>query len=214
MRVASRTLISLALCAAAAAAAAAHFLIDVVGDFALRHDTYDHLRHGSRSLVTIVALGLAAGLAARGLGACCDIGARNRVRAVAIKFDLPDTVAFFVGVVALVAVLVPAMEIFDARAAGLGFGSLGDAFGGSLLVGVATAVACASAAAASLYAMARWLCAQRDSITAMFATLLRRRGEPPVPSSLVERPIFVALRRRTPHAPQLAKRGPPEVLFA
>ncbi|MBV9233294.1 MAG: hypothetical protein JO030_04570 [Candidatus Eremiobacteraeota bacterium] len=215
MRVGTRTLISLALCAAAGAAATAHFLIDVVGDYALRHDTYDQLRHGSRGLLTAVALAFAALLAMRGLRACCEIAARNRVRVTAAKFAWQETLALFAGVVVLTAFVVPAMEAFDAGVAGMRLGGLRDAFGGSLPIGLAIAVLCAVVAAASLFALARWLLAQRDSIAAIVATLLHRRdGEPPVPPALLERPFTATLHRRTLHGPEFAKRGPPEVLLA
>ncbi|MBV8196851.1 MAG: hypothetical protein JO263_01840 [Candidatus Eremiobacteraeota bacterium] len=214
MRVGLRTLVPLALCAAALAAAAAHFLIDVVGDYALSNDSYDHLRHGSRGLLTAIALALAAMLALRGLRACCEVASRNRARVATVHFGLPETVAFFAAVLVLAALLVPAMEIFDARAAGLGFGGVGDAFGGSLFIGLSSVVCCASLAAASLYGLARWLISHRDSIATIVEVLLRRASDDPrVVSKLLHRPIDVTLRRRTPHAPLLAKRGPPEVLF-
>src|SRR5580704_1729911 len=80
VRVGFRTLVSLALCAVAAGAAMAHVAIDVVGDYALTADSYDHLRHGSRDVVSAVALVLAVVLAARGLRLCCEIASLNRSR--------------------------------------------------------------------------------------------------------------------------------------
>ncbi len=215
MRVPAKTLVSLALCAAAVAAATAHFVIDVVGDFALSHDSYDHLRHGSREIVSAVALALGTMLAIRGLRACCEIAARNRARVGSIHFGFIETAGFFAGVVLFTALLVPSMEILDATAAGLAFGGLGDAFGGSLPIGITSAVSCALLAGASLYGLARWLISHRDSIVVIVETLLRRISNAPcVNSNFVARGASVMPRRRTPHAPHLAKRGPPQFRFA
>ncbi|MFZ0365083.1 MAG: hypothetical protein WAL67_12850, partial [Candidatus Cybelea sp.] len=52
-------LLTLVLCAASAAAGLAHYAIDVVGDFALAHDDYDGVAHGSRELVTALGLVIA-----------------------------------------------------------------------------------------------------------------------------------------------------------
>ena len=72
------TLVSLALCGASAAAAFAHYAIDVVGDYALPHDTYDGVRHASRALLSGVALLVAFVLARRGLRACFKIATSRR----------------------------------------------------------------------------------------------------------------------------------------
>ena len=215
MRVGLRTLVPLALCAAAAAAAAAHFVVDVVGDFALSHDSYDHLQHGSRGVVTAVALVLAAMLALRGLASCCEIAARNRTRLAPVNFGLSETIAFFVVVLVSATVLVPSMELLDARVAGTAFGGIGDAFGGSLLVGMTCIAVCAALAGASVYALVRWLVSHRDSIATMVATLLRHiTGAPRIASRPLERWNGLTLRRRTLPARQFTKRGPPEILLA
>lgn len=215
MRVGLRTLVPLALCAAAVAAAAAHFVVDVVGDFALTHDSYDHLQHGSRGVVTAAALALAGMLAMRGLASCCEIAARNRTRIAAINFTLTETIVFFVTVPITAAVLVPSMELLDARVAGAAFGGIGDAFGGSLFVGLTCIAVCAGLAAGAVYALVRWLVSHRDSVVTMVATLLRRiTGAPRIASRPSERWNGLTLRRRTLRARQFAKRGPPEILLA
>ncbi|MBV9027947.1 MAG: hypothetical protein JO311_04980 [Candidatus Eremiobacteraeota bacterium] len=215
MRVGLRTLVPLALCAAAAAAAAAHFVVDVVGDFALSHDSYDHLQHGSRGVVTAIAVVLAGMLALRGLVSCCEIAERDRTRIAAAKFGLAETMAFFVVVLVMAAMLVPSMEFLDARVAGAAFGGIGDAFGGSLLIGLTCIAVCAALAAGSVYALVRWLVSHRESIASMVATLLRHiTGARRITSRPLERWNGLTLRRRTLRARQRAKRGPPEILFA
>ena len=80
-----------------AAAAMAHVAIDVVGDFALAHDSYDNLAHGSRELVTAIALLAALVLALRGLKSCCEIAALNRRRVLRISFGLRQTIGYLAG---------------------------------------------------------------------------------------------------------------------
>ncbi|MGC1380260.1 MAG: hypothetical protein WA814_04470 [Candidatus Baltobacteraceae bacterium] len=215
MRVGFRTLFSLALCAAAAAAALAHVAIDVVGDYALSHDTYDNLRHGSRELVSLAALGLAVALAWRGLRLCFEMAAANRARIPRPSGTRFEPIVFVAGAIALTATLVPAMEWFDGRLDGVAVRELGDAFGGSILLGLGTTVLCASLVALAIYAFARWLISHRDSIATIIETLLRRLDGAQRPAGRhLTRHIVSVRRRRTAHALRLTKRGPPEAIFA
>ncbi len=215
MRVGIRTLVLLASCAAAAAAALAHFAIDVVGDYALPADSYDRVSHDSRGLISGIALVLAVFLAARGLRICCDIAAFTRSRILAPVRRLKEGAVVVAAAVAGSIAVVPAMECLDGRIAGVPVHGLNDAFGGSLLLGLATTIVCAVGVALLVYGVARWLISHRDSIATIIGTLLRRIAERSGPSAddlTIQR--LTPRRRRTAHALRLSKRGPPEPLFA
>ncbi len=214
VRVGFRTIVTLALCAAAAGAALAHLAIDVVGDHLLANDSYDHLRHGSRELLTGIALVAAAVLAARGLRVCCEIAARNRTRLLRPALSLRETIGMLAGGVAASAAIVPGMEYLDGRLDGVPVLRIADAFGGSILLGLATTLLCATLVALAIYAVARWLISHRDTVAAVIETLLRRRNENETPQGYDDIARRVTLRRRAPHALRLAKRGPPQTRFA
>lgn len=209
VRVGFRTLCSLVLCAAAAGAAMAHAAIDVVGDFALVHDSYDDLAHGSRELITCVALVIAVVLALRGLRRCCEIATVNRTRLLGATLRARDVVAGILAAVSASCALVPAMEWLDGRVDGVAVRSLSEAFGGSLLVGLVTTVICASLIAVLVMAIARWLISHRDIIVAIIATLVRRNDDALRPSSCTLGRHRLTFRPRPAHALRLSKRGPP-----
>jgi|HubBroStandDraft_4_1064222.scaffolds.fasta_scaffold00004_182 hypothetical protein len=214
VRVGFRTIVSLALCAAAAGAALAHLAIDVIGDYALARDSYDHLRHGSRELLTGIALVAAVLLAARGLRICCEIAAKNRTRLLRPALRLHETLGMLAGAVTASVALVPTMEYLDGRLDGVPVQRIGDAFGGSIPLGLGTTLVCATAVTMLVYAVARWLISHRDSVASIIETLLRRRnlGDTSHEYDLIAQ--RVTPRRRTPHALRLAKRGPPQTSFA
>ena len=205
---------SLALCAAAAAAAAAHVAIDVVGDYALAHDTYDNVPHDSRALVTGIALLLALALAGRGLRVCCEIAAANRARLPRPLRGWRERLGLVFGAVTASAMLVPAMEWLDGRLDGVPVRELDDAFGGSIVLGLVTTVICAIVVALAVYALARWLISHRDTIATIIETLMRRLAGVVRPCSHdLVRCLAAPRRRRTPHALRLCKRGPPATSF-
>jgi hypothetical protein len=215
VRVGARTLVSLALCAAAAGAAMAHYVIDVIGDFLLPRDSYDHLAHGSRELVTGVALLAAAVLAARGLRVCCEIATVNRGRLMRPALRLRESAGLLLGAVVASAVMVPAMECLDGRLDGVPVARLADAFGGSVGLGLATTLLCAGVVALLVCGVARWLISHRDSIATIIETLLRRvTGSPASNGYELAARRFTPSRRQTSHALRLSKRGPPAISFA
>jgi len=205
---------SLALCAAAAGAAMAHLAIDVLGDYALTRDSYDHLRHGSRELMSGLALLVAVLLAVRGLRVCCEIATQHRARLLRPILGVQETVAMLVAAVTASLAIVPAMEYLDGRLDGIAVRGLGEAFGGSILLGVVTTIAAAGLFVAIVYAVARWLIAHRDSIATMIERFLTATGERPQSSFNFRRHNFVSGRRRPACALLLAKRGPPLTMFA
>ncbi|MGA8796668.1 MAG: hypothetical protein WB526_06330, partial [Candidatus Cybelea sp.] len=125
MRLGFRTLVSLTLCAAAAGAVLAHVAIDVVGDYALATDSYDHLHHSSRELISGVALAIAAILVGRGLRGCCEIAQRNRTRLAQTAYGMREAVGYSLGAVAASCMLVPAMEWLDGRLDGMAVRQIG-----------------------------------------------------------------------------------------
>jgi hypothetical protein len=209
VRVHYRTLILLALCAAAAAAALAHYAIDVVGDFALRHDTYDGLAHGSREYAAALAAFFAVLSAARGLRVCCELAQRARGRIAKPEITRASAASFAILTMVATGAFVPAMEWLDDAFAGLPLAQLDDAFGGSLLLGLATTLVCAAVVAAILYAVARWLLAHRDFIVAIVATLLQPCND--IAAAFCADLDIHRLHRQMPSAAALclAKRGPP-----
>jgi hypothetical protein len=109
---------------------------------------------------------------------------------------------------------VPAMEWLDGRFAGVPVRELDDAFGGSLLLGLGTTIACAMVVALVVYGIAHWLISHRDSIVVIIATLLGRLSGVARPSSYdLDAQLFKPRRRRGTSALRLAKRGPPELLL-
>jgi hypothetical protein len=212
VRVGFRTLVSLILCAAAAGAALAHFAIDVVGDYALAHDSYDDLAHSSRGLISGVAFAIAIFLAARGLRHCCEIALKNRARLPAAAGRGRELLGFLFAAVAASLALVPAMEWFDGRLDDVPVQNLSAAFGGSLLLGIVTTAICVSLVAALVYVLARWLISYRDVIVTVVATLLRPSGNAVLRLAYKLERSPLTLRRRAPHALRISRRGPPVTL--
>lgn len=215
MRVGFRTIVSLAICAAAAAAALAHFAIDVIGDYALTRDSYDHVRHGSREMLAGVAFMLAAVLAARGLRACCEVAAANRMRLLRPGLRIWEMLGMIAGAVASSTLIVPAMEFLDGRLAGMPVRELDDAFGGSISLGVGTTLVCATAVALLVATLAHFLISHRDSIVTIIETLFGRLSAAVRPNGYDRVGLqLTPRRRRAPTALRLAKRGPPAASFA
>jgi hypothetical protein len=212
VRLGSRTLLSLALCAAAAGAVLAHVAIDVVGDYALTTDSYDHLHHSSRELISGVALAIAFILVARGLRGCFEIAQRNRTRLAHAAYGMREAVGYSMAAVGASCALVPAMEWLDGRLDGIAIREIGDAFGGSLLIGLATTAVCAGLVAALIFALARWLISYRDAIVTILETLMHWTGDAIRRFAGELDRYCLTFRRRVSHASRLSKRGPPVTL--
>ena len=214
VRLGFRTLASLAFCAAAAGAAMAHVAIDVLGDYALKRDSYDYLRHGSRDFLTAIAVLVALVLAGRGLRICCEIASNNRARLVRPVLRLRDALSVVATAVAASLAIVPAMEYLDGRLDGLPVRGFADAFGGSIPLGLATTLTCAAVVALGVFAVARWLISHRDAIATIIETLFQAISGSGAPGSAhLLRQRVTLRRRRTAGALRLAKRGPPATSF-
>lgn len=192
----------------------AHFAIDVAGDYLLPRDSYDHLEHGSRELLTGLALVLAVVLAARGLKICCEIATKHRGRLARPVLGLRAALGLIAGAAAASAVLVPAMEVLDGRLDGAPVLQLSDAFGGSIPLGLTITLLCASFVALLVYGTVRWLISHRDSIATILETLMRRITDRPHANGYdLAAQRFTPRRRRAAHGLRLAKRGPPAISF-
>ena len=111
--------------------------------------------------------------------------------------------------------LVPAMEWLDGRLDGVPVKELDDAFGGSILLGLATTVICAALVALVVVAIAHWLISHRDTIATMIETLMRRLAGIVRPCRHdLARCLAAPRRRRTPHALSSRKARTPQTSFA
>ncbi|MGC9992046.1 MAG: hypothetical protein ABSD52_06615 [Candidatus Cybelea sp.] len=177
MPVVSRSLVALVIAAAAAAAVVAHGTIDIIADYLVAHASYDDVSsHDSRGLVVALAAMVAGALALHGLRLCCDAAARRTLA----SSPAPSwrSAPLFAGATMLLAsVIVPAMELLDSRLAGTTLAGLDDAFGGSVLLGLATTLACAAAVAIAVFALARWTLSHRDRIIAAIVGIIRLRSQ-------------------------------------
>jgi hypothetical protein len=200
--------------AAAAAAVLAHGTIDVIADYLVAHASYDDVSsHNSRGLVVALGAAVAGAIALHGLRLCCDAAA-HRTLASPAPPSWRSAPLFIGATMLLAAIAVPAMELFDSRLAGTTLGSLGDAFGGSVFLGLATTLACAAGVAIAAFALARWLLSYRDRIIAAIVAIIRWRSQeytgPRRSRSFADAPIcprrVSALRRGT--------RAPPMMPFA
>ncbi|MGB6986122.1 MAG: hypothetical protein WBD74_09150, partial [Candidatus Aquilonibacter sp.] len=149
---------AVAICATALlAAVCAHVGIDVLGDYLVRDDSYDHVAHGSRLFFTLSALGLGTVAGLYLFSHLCAAAATLRVRVRMLYLRRSQVAGAIACIVLLALVFVPVMETIDAIRAGADLDSLADAFGGSLLLGICTTLGCALAWSAALLGVAAWL---------------------------------------------------------
>ncbi len=177
------------VCAAFAAALLAHAGIDVAGDYLLSHDTYDDVAHGSRLFVfgliaALLASMFAGGLAAAAREARGSVDEFARALHSSLRLPLVPFVAITSGIGACVLV---AMEAVDATSAGRAVDDLGDLFGGSLPLGLATlalsAISCALVARRAVRAVA----GIRRSVVRALAVVFSRRVVGPCAASQIAR---------------------------
>jgi hypothetical protein len=201
---------ALAICATALlAAVSAHVAIDVLGDYLVRDDSYDHLAHGSRVLFTFVALGLAGVAGFYLFSHLCAAASSLRARVQLLRVARRHIILAIAGTLALAFLVVPTMETVDALRAGGDIDSLADAFGGSLVLGISTTIACALVWSGAVLGLAAWLVHHRERVVRLLSAFLHvKHGHVPCAH---ERGVPVALlasapSRRTRHR---SKRGPP-----
>jgi hypothetical protein len=177
MPVVSRSLVALVIAAAATAAVVAHGTIDIIADYLVAHASYDDVSsHDSRGLVVALAAIVAGAVALHGLRLCCDAAA-HRTLASSPAPSWRSAPLFAGATMLLASIAVPAMELLDSRLAGTTLAGLDDAFGGSVLLGLSTTLACAAAVAIAVFALARWLLSHRDRIIAAIVGIIRFRSQ-------------------------------------
>jgi hypothetical protein len=193
------------------AAVSAHVGIDILGDYLVRDDSYDHVAHSSRVLFTLGALGLASSAGLFLFSHLCAAAAtlRQRVRMLHLR---RSHVAGVVACIALLALfVVPVMETVDALRAGADVDSIADAFGGSLLLGICTTLACALVWSATIFSFAAWLIRHRERVARLLFELLSIKRTPVACAHERRAPIALLTSntaRRTKHR---SKRGPPRI---
>jgi hypothetical protein len=210
MRTSRAGLALVVLFSALLAAALAHLAIDVLGDFMLAHDAYDGMEHTSRSVFACLALAAAVAFAFRQLIGALDVRDAGRRRTMnVLRAAVPRRLLPFVVVTAACAIVaLCAMELIDARSAGVAVDDAGDLFGGSLALGVSTTLACALAVACAVFAALRALVGLTAAVVrAVLELFVRRAAGAAKPLAYRRRARAFALH------PQLArrasKRGPP-----
>jgi hypothetical protein len=177
MPVVSRSLVALVIAAAATAAVVAHGTIDVIADYLVAHASYDDVSsHDSRGLVVAIAAMIAGAVALHGLRLCFDAAA-HRTLASSPAPSWRSAPLFAGATMLLASMAVPAMELLDSRLAGTSLASLDDAFGGSVLLGLSTTLACAVVVAIAVFAFARWILSHRDRIIAAIVGIIRFRSQ-------------------------------------
>jgi hypothetical protein len=194
------------------AAVSAHVGIDVLGDFLVRDDSYDHVAHGSRELFTVFALFLAAGAGCYLLSALCSTAASIRARVRLLQLSRIQLARFGAAVALVALALVPAMETIDAMRAGIDVDSLADAFGSSLLLGTSVTIACAIVWCAVLFGITAWLCKHRESVARIIYEAIAVSSVQPAACKHESRErAGIAVHIRERRALRRSKRGPPAV---
>jgi hypothetical protein len=191
------------------AAVSAHVGIDVLGDFLVRDDSYDHVAHGSRVFFTLAALGLGATAGFYLFSQLCAAAASLHLRVRMLRIRRTHVLAVVGCVVVLALIVVPVMETIDALRAGGDVDSLADAFGSSLLLGISTTIACALVWSGAVLGVAAWLVRYRDRVAALLAAFFHAPGARVAQTHERRAPAAIlasASARRTRHH---SKRGPP-----
>ena len=186
----------------------AHVGIDVLGDYLVRDDAYDHVSHASRMLVSVIAVLLGSGVLVRAFGHMCDLARQQRYRTRMARASRRAASAVAGTILGATLAIVPAMELLDILRAGSDLDDLGDLFGGSLLLGLSVTIACAVLAIAAFLGLIGWICAHTEDIAGVLATLLAPKAFVPAVHLDVSVPVAMPLAQR--HASRRAqKRAPP-----
>jgi hypothetical protein len=204
------------LLTALVAAAAAHSLIDIIGDYALPHDSYDGIAHHARTLAFVVVMIFAVGGALRLLWSAIDAGhaSTGAFRALVKPLLALPAWRFAVATTLVAVVSVIAMESADLLLDGIRIDDFADVFGGSLALGTAvtfTISVCIGTAVSHLF---RALAAGHSTIVEIVCALCVRTRRPGS-----GRAATIALSLESFAAPssvlstRAAKRAPPPLLI-
>ena len=142
---------ALLLIAVCVSALTAHIAIDVIGDFALSHDAYDDVVHGSRTWVVLAATGVLSVVSCALIWSALDHALFDRVGSTRIS---PIRLVFvqrpiYAGIAVLFLSLaaVMGMECSDVILSGTKLDGFSQALGGSAWLGVSVTSFCALCAA-------------------------------------------------------------------
>ncbi len=202
----SCALLAVAVCVSALLA---HVGIDIVGDFALPHDTYDDVAHASRTWVVLAAAGLLCLGAVGVIWSALDQRGFGRASAVQLGlFQRPLLAGIAVFVLALGAVV--SMEALDAALAGDDVANLSVALGGSVWLGLIITFASGLVSTFAALRVARCIARAQSLLFRVFVALavqLRLRVLPVGPRFERTRPPVV--RVLAVLLGRAHKRGPP-----
>jgi hypothetical protein len=191
------------------AAVSAHVAIDVLGDYLVRDDSYDHVAHGSRVVFTLCALGLGAVIGLYLFSRLCSAAASLRMRVRMLRLRRSHIAAAVAAIALLTLLFVPTMETLDALRAGADIDSLADAFGGSLLLGISTSLAAALAWCGLLLGIAAWLVRHRERVVRLLVAILCIRATLRASTHERRAPSAVLASAPARRARHRSKRGPP-----
>lgn len=201
---------ALVLVTGAISAILAHVVIDVAGDYLLKHDAYDGMEHHSRAVFAAIAVALAAVVALRFLWEALDRRCASLTELLrglrAARGASPWRFVALAVAVAFAALL--AMEYADALSDRVVVDGFEDLLGGSMWLG-ASSVTLVSVAVAwcvrfALHALADW----EPVIAALVERLLGRRSHGS-PSHATHEPLTVTLDGACRLARRSGKRAPP-----
>ncbi|MFY9781719.1 MAG: hypothetical protein WAJ85_14560 [Candidatus Baltobacteraceae bacterium] len=167
--------------AASLTALLSHLAIDVLGNWFLADDAYDHVAHDSRALICTAVLGCA--LAALAFAARAALrearGSEGALRDV-LRAALPASPWRYLAPVAAASLmLVTAMEALDASLAGRPPDDVADLLGGSLELGLGVVAAVAAVVTAAVWCCVRRLARLHRTLVELavaFVSLLRAAG--------------------------------------
>ena len=166
-------LVAVIVLSALAAAAAAHFLLDFIGDFALAHDSYDGMAHGSRLLSFLIVTFLAAAGAVRLIVSALDGANASTAAFRALVGPLLALSEWrFIAAVATGALAgVITMQSVDSLLSGVRVDDIADALGGSAPLGLAVTLVVSTAIGAAVSRLFRALAAAHDAIVEIVSSL-------------------------------------------
>jgi hypothetical protein len=167
-------LVAVIILSSLAAAAAAHFLLDFIGDFALAHDSYDGMAHGSRLLSFLIVIILAAAGTVRLIVSALDGAGSSTAAFRALVGPLLALSEWrFVAAVATGALAgVMTMQSIDSLLSGARIDDVADALGGSVPLGIAVTLAVSTSIAAAVSRLFHALAAAHDAIVEIVCSLL------------------------------------------
>jgi hypothetical protein len=173
--------VALLLLAVCLTAFAAHTIVDVVGDFALAHDTYDDVGHSSRIGTLAGAAVLVLLVVVEALGAALSRSAGHGAASSVARSVLRSPWRFGCTVAVLSVAAVAGMEYVDGVLAGAPVDGLAEALGGSIALGLGVTLACAGLVSTLVVQFARALslpCAFVARLLRAIAHLPRRAAAP------------------------------------